>query len=487
MKKRTLALVLALALMVSMLAGCGDSNSSSTASSKTDNSGTTSTSSAESTASTAVSGEKVSLNVVTSYGGDDGNRKNYESAYKAWEEKTGNEVKDSSGTANEDWKVRVMNSFEVGSEPDVLFFFNGADANNLVKNGKVVSIDTIREKYPDYASNMKDDLMGASPVDGKNYSVPVNGYWESMFVNTKVTSECGVTVPTEGYTYEQFLKDCQTIADKGYTPIAASLHEMPNYWFEFLCYNYSDPVHFNTMPESSTDEAGQVWVNGLTDLKDLFEKGYFPKNTNSTTDPDTNNLFAQNKAAFMIDGSWKVGWYEQNMMEDLDGDGKADIENVDVVFPPVKGDTRKSTDYIGGISMGYYITKKAWDDPAKQAACVDFVSAMTSDEVVSTFCEAGNVTAMKNPVTPAADASALVKKVNEMNAKVTGISPAVEDLMDNKAVRTPFFSEVKNMVTGQKDIAEAVDEVAQKQKDFLSKTVESSAESTYSAASSAAE
>lgn len=470
MKKRALSLVLAATLVAGMLAGCGNSETGSSKPAESTPAGSAPASSAASSTPEAAPAGKVSLNVVTSYGGDDGNRQNYESAYKAWEEKTGNEVKDSSGTANEDWKVKVMNSFEVGSEPDVLFFFNGADANNLVKNGKVVSIDTIREKYPDYASNMKDELMGASPVDGKNYSVPVNGYWESMFCNTKVLADCGIEVPTEGYTYDQFLKDCETIKEKGFTPIAASLHEMPNYWFEFLCYNYSSPEKFNTMPESSADEAGQVWLQGLTDMKDLFEKGYFPKNTNSTTDPDTNNLFAQNKAAFMIDGSWKVGWFESNMAEDLDGDGNPDIENVMVTFPPVKGDTRKSTDYIGGISMGYYITKKAWDDPEKQAACVDFVSAMTTDEVVSSFCAAGNVTAMKNPVTPAADASSLVKKVNEMNAKVTGISPAVEDLMDNKAVRTPFFSEVKNMVSGQKDIAQAIDEVAQNQKDFLAKT-----------------
>lgn len=457
--KRVLALALAATLAASMLAGCANTGTGD---------------SAAGSQGAAASGKKVSLNVVTSYGGDDGNRKNYEDAYHAWEQKTGNTVKDSSGTVTEDWKVKIMNSFEVGSEPDVLFFFNGADANNLIKNKKVVSIDEIREKYPDYATNMKDDRMGASPVDGKNYSVPVNGYWESMFVNTKVLKDCGITVPQTGYTYDQFLKDCETVKGKGYVPIAASLHEMPNYWFEFLCYNYSSPKAFNTMPESATDEAGKAWVNGLTDLKALYEKGYFPQNTNSTTDADTNNLMAQNKAAFMIDGSWKVGWFEENMKEDMDGDGKADLENIDVVFPPVKGSTRKSTDYLGGISMGYYITAKAWQDPEKQAACVDFISSMTSDDVVAKFCSAGSNSALKNKMTAAADASSLVKRVIDMNSEVTGMSPAVEDLMDNKSVRTPFFGKVKNMVTGQADISQCVTEVIQAQKDFVAKTTASS-------------
>ncbi|MBR7075002.1 MAG: ABC transporter substrate-binding protein, partial [Oscillospiraceae bacterium] len=36
----------------------------------------------------------VTLNVVTSYGGDDGNRGNFETAVKAYEASTGNKVND---------------------------------------------------------------------------------------------------------------------------------------------------------------------------------------------------------------------------------------------------------------------------------------------------------------------------------------------------------------------------------------------------------
>lgn len=459
--KKAIALILTALLTASVCTGCGSSATASTGSTA---------STAGSVAASAAPSKKVSLNVVTSYGADDGNRKNFEAAYTSWQEKTGNEVKDTSGDGSEDWKVKVMNSFEVGSEPDVLFFWNGADANKLVKNQKVVSIDEIRKEYPDYASNMKEDMLGASPVDNKNYSVPVNGYWESMFVNTKVLSDSGVTVPDSGYTYDQFLKDCAAVKAKGFTPIAVSLHEVPNYWFEFLSYNYSSAATFNKTPETTTDEAGKAWISGLTDLKDLYARGFLPVNTNSTTDADTNNLMSQNKAAFMIDGSWKVGWFEENMKEDMDGDGKADIENIAVTFPPVKGDTRKSTDYIGGISMGYYITTKAWNDPDKRAACVDFISHMTADDVVSKFCSAGSVSALKNGVTAQSDSSSLVKKVNEMNKEVTGISPAVEDLMDNKSVRTPFFADVKNMVVGKVDITKSVASVIDAQKKFLAQT-----------------
>ena len=66
-------------------------------------------------------------------------------------------------------------------------------------------------------------MLGASPVDGKNYSVPVNGYWEGLFVNKDVLKEAGVEAPTADTTWDEFMTMCETIKKAGYTPIAASL------------------------------------------------------------------------------------------------------------------------------------------------------------------------------------------------------------------------------------------------------------------------
>jgi raffinose/stachyose/melibiose transport system substrate-binding protein len=448
--KKAVSLILASALCFATIAGCQQKPAANASKNSP-------------TVSAGSEVKKVEIKVVTSYGGDDGNRKNYEKAYKAYESSTGNTVKDASATENEQWKVQIMNDFKMGSEPDVLFFFNGADSNTIVSANKVVSIDEIRAKYPDYATNMRDELLGASPVDGKNYSVPVNGYWESMFVNKKVLADCGVAVPGADYTWDQFLKDCEQIKAKGYTPIACSLAEVPNYWFEFCTYNYLTPKELNTMPKTADDKFGKAWISGLNDIKTLYEKGYFPKNTTSAKDEETCKLMTSNKAAFLIDGSWKVGYFEQNMKDDL--------SNIVMAYPPSNGGPRKTTDSIGGISMGYYITKKAWDNPEKQKACVDFVKAMTSDETVSSFCSAGNLSALKNGTTPSAEASVLVKSVTEMTKKITGVSPAVEDNMDNQTVRTPFFADVQKMVSGQLPIDKAVADVLVAQEKFIARTV----------------
>ena len=392
-----------------------------------------------------VMAEGVSLNVTTTYAGEDSNAQNYKDSVAAWEAETGNTVEDSSATSDEAFKSRIIMDFEAGSEPDVLFFFNGVDSNQFVEQGKVVSVDEIREAYPDFAGNMKDEMLGASPVDGVNYSVPVNGYWEGMFVNKQVLEEAGVEVPTAETTWDEFLAACETIKEAGFTPIAASLQEIPHYWFEYAIYNFQSPETHNTVPESVDDEYGQAWVNGLNDIKALYEAGYFPENTLTATDAETFQLFTGDKAAFLIDGSWKIG----GIAEAVD-----DIENFTVVNVPGKGD-RRTTDEIGGLSMGYYITRKAWEDEEKRDAAVSFVSFMTSDEVVSKFAGV-SATALKEGASPdTSEFNALQIDAIDYTASFTGISPAVQDNL-SAAAREPIFADMASIVNGDVDAADAV-------------------------------
>ncbi len=387
----------------------------------------------------------VEITVVTSYGGDDGNRGNYEAAVAGYEAETGNKVLDASATSNEEWKAKVMTDFETGTEPDVLFYFLGNDANNFVQANKVVSLDEIREAYPDYASNMKEDMLVPSPADNKVYAVPSSGFWESMFVNKKVIEAAGVQMPGPGYTWDQFLIDCQKIKDAGYTPIAVSLQEVPHYWFDFSVFNNGSIANHLELPASSTDAVGTKWAAGLEDIKTLYDKGFLPQNTLTALDSETAQLMLDGKAAFMIDGSWKVGFFVTNAADHL-GDYA-------LAYVPGKGD-RKATDTLGGISMGYYITRKAWDDPAKREAAVKFVEYLTRDDVLSTFVTT-EVTALKNGAAPSG-LNELQQSAADMCGGVTGIVGPVQDLFNPEA-RTDLFANIKNVVAGNMTAAEAID------------------------------
>lgn len=384
----------------------------------------------------------VSLNVVTSYGGDDGNRANFEAAVAAYEQATGNTVNDGSATSNEEWKAKVLTDFETGSEPDVLFYFTNSDAEPFVTAGKVVSIDEIRAEYPDYATNMKDSMMAVAS-DGVKYSVPASGYWENMFVNKTVLDACGVAVPGPDYTWDQFLADCETIKNAGFTPIACSLFEVPHYWFEFAVMNNGTVANHLDIPASADDAVAAKWAAGLNDIKALYEAGYFPANTLTATDAETVEMFNGGEAAFLIDGSWKVGYFTGNA---------ANLEDFAIAYVPAKGE-RSASEAIGGISMGYFITRKAWNDPAKREAAVELVSMLTSDEVMSTFVTT-EVTALVNGAKPAG-LNSLQQSAADTNANITAVAGAVQDLLTAEA-RGDLFANIQNVVTGKMTAEEAI-------------------------------
>ena len=444
-RNKLLSLTLAGALTLGLLAGCSGGTASNPSAPPASQAPATQQAATPAPAPAA----PAELTVVTSYGGDDGNRKNYEAAVAQFEANTGNTVLDASATSNEEWKAKVLTDFETGTEPDVLFFFTNADAEPFIQAGKVVDIDTIRASYPDYATNMK-DAMFAVASDGKNYAVPSSGIWENLFVNTKVLADCGVAVPGPDYTWDQFLADCQTIKDKGYTPIACSLFEVPHYWFEFMVMNHGSVDNHLDIPTLDADgklvmdATAEKWIAGLNDIKDLYEKGFFPNNTLTATDPETVQLYTDGEAAFLLDGSWKVGFLSGNYPDQLN--------DYALAFVPARGE-RKATDMIGDISMGYFITQKAWNDPAKRDAAVAFVEHMTSDAVLSTFVTTEG-TALKNGASPAG-LNPLQQSAADANAKSSGFVGAVQDKLTKEA-RGDLFSNVQNVVTGAMTAEEAV-------------------------------
>ena len=445
MKKKTTALLLAAAMVAAMLTGCGKKEEPAP----------------EIGGSTSIPASAVELNVTTTFAGNDGNAQNYKDAIAAFEAETGIKVNDSSATSDETFKARVETDFQAGSEPDVLFFFTGADANSFIAEGKVKSIEEIRAEYPEYAGNMMDSKLPASLVDGKQYAVPVNGFWEGMFVNTKILQAAGVEVPGVDYTWEQFMADCQTIKDAGFTPIAAALGNVPHYWWEFSIFNHNDPADHLTVPAAIDEGNGANWVSGMKDIKELYEKGFFPENTLSATDGETFELFMADKAAFLIDGSWKVGGIVGACQSDPEDPSTLDAEKLDnytVTYVPGKGGIRKTTDLIGGLSMGYYVTTKAWENEAVCDAAVKFVEYMTSDEIIPVFAQ-HTATALKTaPTVDPAKFNSLQVKAIDMMANVTSLTGAVQDVFNGECRVSTFENGMPLIVTGQVTAEEAVAE-----------------------------
>lgn len=448
MKKKVVSVLLVGAMAGTMLAGCGGDNKAADAGDNTKKEDTADKSESSDSGDDSSAEGKVTLNVTTTFAGTESNVDKYQETIENWQKETGNKVNDSSASADEAMKARVITDFETGAEPDVMFYFNGNDSNPFVEADKVVPIDEIREKYPDYAANMNDDLIPGSPVDGVKYAVPFYGYWEGMYVNKKVCEDAGVEIPGPDTTWEQFMETCQKIKDAGYTPIAASLIKEPHYWFEYSIYNHDTPATHVAVPEKVDDKVGKAWEAGIADIKDVYEKGFFTENTNTCEADEAFQGFLQDKAAFYVDGSWKMGGIRDN---------SDNIDNFTVTFVPGQNE-RKTTDIISGLSSGWYISRKVWDDPEKQKAAVDLVEAFINTETVSDYAGTATTALKDGAQIDESKLNSLEKDALAMLKSVTATTGACQDLCTEDQ-RAPIFTNMPQIVEGQMQISDAIQQV----------------------------
>lgn len=366
MKRKAISALLVSAMALSLLAGCGGSakNPSSGSGTTTENSGGNET--ADDTKN------PVTLKTVSMFGGTDPNAEVYQKIIEEFKKEYSYiTIEDNSQTSDEDWKAAMTADFSVGNEPDVFQFFTDATANAILETDKFVTIDEIRKEYPDYAKDTLDSALEAvANPDGVQRAVPTTGYWEGLFCNKDLFDQYKLELPTD---WDSFVKAIETFKENGIIPIACSLNNVPHYWIEYLMLYSAGEEEYTKIPET----APEGWVKGLELFKTLRDMGAFPEDTDTVDDAYVGQLFRDKKAAMQLEGSWYAG-----NIEDTDN-------TVVVAFPGVPDQKAQKGAMVGGISSGFYITKKAWEDPDKRDAAVKFVEAHTCKDGVQRYWEAG--------------------------------------------------------------------------------------------------
>ena len=302
--------------------------------------------------------EGVTLRTVSCFAGEDAAAVAYAGLLNAYEEQTGNRVEDDSATSDEGWKSRVLSDFAVGNEPDVLFFFAcSADSAPILR--KMVPIAEINAAYPELALTESDILREA---DGNIYAIPARPYYEGLFVNTDLFDQLSLPLPE---TWAQLEDAVAAFNAAGIVPIAASLSDIPHYLAECAVLACATPEEYAARP-SGIDEVPESWVEGMALIRRLYELGAFPKDALHTSEAVTSALFREKKAAMQFDGSWFANTIHESAMD----------TTAVLPVPPVNGGGA----VIGGVSMGFYLTRRAWDDPATRDAAVGLLAFLTSRE-----------------------------------------------------------------------------------------------------------
>lgn len=430
MKKKLLSLLLVGAMTASVMTGCGSKPEAGAANG---GNGTEADAGGEY--------NPVTLKTVSMFGGTDPNKDTYEAInadfMKEYDYIT---IEDNSQTSDEEWKASVNADFSVGNEPDVIQFFTDATANTIVETDKLVSIEEIRAEYPEYAKDTLDSALDAAKnTDGVMRAVPTTGYWEGLYCNKDLFDQYDLELPTDWASMETAIK---TFKENGIIPIACSLNNVPHYWIEFLMLYAAGEEEYTSVPET----APEGWVKGLEMFQTLREMGAFPEDTDTVDDAYVGQLFRDKKAAMQLDGSWYSG-----NIEDTDN-------TVVIAFPGVPDQKAQAGALVGGISSGFYITRKAWDDPDKRDAAVKFVMAHTSQAGVQKYWEAtGAVAQAATEVTPVEGATPFAQSIAEYTSGASAIV-APTDSRIGDAYKT-LVSYIVKVSTGASSAEDVLNEV----------------------------
>ena len=305
--------------------------------------------------------EGITLRTASCFAGTDASAEAYVELLKAFEEQTGCVIEDASAASDESWKTSVLYDFAAGNEPDVLFFF-AANADSAPILSRVVPIAEINAAYPEL--NLP-EMPALRESDGRVYAIPVRSFWEGLFVNTDLFARYDLELPT---TWERLETAIARFRAEGVVPISASLSDIPHYLAEMAVLVCGSPEEHAARP-GTLSEVPRSWFEGMALIRRLYELGAFADNVTATNESMASQLFRDKKAAMQIDGSWFANSIPETGM------------NTTIVMPmPAYAPEADPDAFIGGVSMGFYLTRRAWEDVDRRDAAVQLLAWFAKEE-----------------------------------------------------------------------------------------------------------
>jgi raffinose/stachyose/melibiose transport system substrate-binding protein len=336
MKKKVISIILATAMVVTMLAGCGGS--------KKDDSGSASTGDSK-------GDEQITLS-VWHIENDATRQEVLKKAIARFEESHPNIKVEQVPMENDPYKTKLSTAMAAGEEPDLFISWGGGWLESFVEEGKVLDIN---DKIAEVKDNYYDAALSLFEVEGKTYALPYRCGPAPVYYNKDIYAKYKLEVPE---TMEEFESNMKVLKDNGITPFAlGNSSQWPGalafIWLSlreggseaFLnAYNRTNGGTFEDPSFIKAGETIQKWV----------EEGYYPEGCNGIN-YDTGGsrmLFYGEQCAHIIQTN---AFLSNCKSEDPDFyENKLGLFN----YPVIEGTAGKADEILGG-GNGYSISQSS--------------------------------------------------------------------------------------------------------------------------------
>lgn len=267
------------------------------------------------------------------------------------------------GIAGDELRNKIKVDAAANNLPDLFKFWNGGVMADYVKAGLIQPVDDYlamsnvvkEENYPESSW-----LPGS--FNGVRYAIPFQQGIACFLANSEIFEECGVEIPVNGWTMEEFLAACEKFKAAGYAPTnVGSKGGNPSHFFygEFVCqYNDGNELTSTIVEhlqfDNPTFRKAAEWIEVMRDA------GAFPSDTIAAGDwTPSVVLYIEGKTALC----YTFGWTFDNFK------GHDDIveKSVCVSLPKLPDGDRDPTTFTQGtVNDCYMISSAAWADELKR-------------------------------------------------------------------------------------------------------------------------
>lgn len=252
-----------------------------------------------------------------------------------------------------------------GNLPDVIGMQPGALTQTYKPH--LVSLNEMAEKewgknWIDqvFPINRKQMLMGNQEGDTNYYILSQESQILAVWYNRTLFEKLNIAVPK---TYDELKSAANTLSRKGYIPMfqgAADGWQNINV-FLMLANQYSPGLAEKAQYGKAQWTDGAM-VKAMNMWKNLFDDGVFQKGAlGARAYPTGARLFAQGRVGMMTLGSW---WMQESKFPPPLSEYVQDMNGFDFFYYPRFPDSANESVPVGGIDIGYGLTKNGKDNPA---------------------------------------------------------------------------------------------------------------------------
>ena len=227
--------------------------------------------------------------------------------------------------------------------------------------------------------NQKQMLMGNPEGDTNLYIVPQEFQVLVIWYNRKAFEQLGIAVPK---TYGDLKSAAKALTDGGFIPMfqgAADGWQNENVFL--MLANQFSPGIVDKAQAGETSWTAPELVSAMQAWKALFDDGIFQKGAlGAHAYPTGAQLLAQGKVGMMALGSW---WMQESKFPPPLSELVQNMDGFDFFYlPPVKEGNPPSPP-IGGIDIGYGLTKNGAKNPAAWTFLAELTNGVGLQEALN--------------------------------------------------------------------------------------------------------